>query len=145
MEDRPTGHYEYLFIPFGPCNAPVVFQTFVHKVLRECSNVFVFMYLDDILISCTSSASETTRKPAVHQGRKMWTVPVSFLGAIITANQVQMDPAKVSVVADWLTSDSCKKAQQFLGFANFYRKFIQTFSSVASPLHALTSSKTPFQ
>lgn len=38
-----------------------------------------------------------------------------------------------------------KKARQFLGFANFYRKFIQNFSSVASPLHALTSSKTPFQ
>jgi len=55
-----------------------------------------------------------------------------------------MDPAKVSAVAEWLTPDSCKKVQQFLGFANFYRRFIRGFSATAAPLHALTSPQVPF-
>lgn len=70
---------------------------------------------------------------------------VSFLGYVVTANKVQMDPDKVSAVANWPTPDSRKKVQQFLGFVNFYRKFIRNFDSVATPLHALTSSKIPFQ
>ena len=55
-----------------------------------------------------------------------------------------MDPAKVSAVADWPTPDSRKKVQQFIGFANFYRRFIRNFSAIASPLHALTSSRVQF-
>lgn len=70
---------------------------------------------------------------------------ISFLGYVVSANQVHMDSAKVSAVANWPTPNSRKKVKQFLGFANFYRKFIRNFSSVATPLHALTSSKVSFQ
>ena len=69
---------------------------------------------------------------------------VSFLGFIISPGQILMDPAKVSAVADWATPTNRKKVQQFLGFANFYRRFIRNFSSVAAPLHALTSSGVNF-
>jgi len=69
---------------------------------------------------------------------------VSFLGFIIAPGQIQMDPAKVSAVAQWPTPDNRKKVQQFLGFANFYRRFIRNFSAIASPLHALTSPQVPF-
>ena len=55
-----------------------------------------------------------------------------------------MDLAKVSTVAEWPTPDSCKKVQQFLRFAIFYRRFIRSFSSVAAPLHALISSQVQF-
>lgn len=56
-----------------------------------------------------------------------------------------MDPEKVSGVSGWPTPKSRKELQRFLGFANFYRKFIRNFSTVASPLHVLTSPKPTFQ
>ncbi len=48
--NTPTGHFEYLVMPFGLSNSPAVFQTLVNDVLRDVVNRFVFVYLDDILI-----------------------------------------------------------------------------------------------
>ena len=61
---------------------------------------------------------------------------VSFLGFIISEGRIQMDPKKVQAVWDWPTPRSIKETQSFLGFANFYRKFIQGFSSIAAPITA---------
>ena len=47
-------------------------------------------------------------------------------------------------MADWPTSTNRKQLQRFLGFANFYRRFIRGYSSVASSLTRLTSVKTKF-
>ena len=69
---------------------------------------------------------------------------ITFLGFIVSEDNIQMDPTKVSAVTGWPTPSTRKQLQQFLGFANFYRRFIRNFSSVAAPLHALTSSKARF-
>ena len=56
-----------------------------------------------------------------------------------------MDPKKVQAVWDWPVPRSIKETQSFLGFANFYRKFIRGFSSITAPFTALTrKSNTPF-
>ena len=70
---------------------------------------------------------------------------VSFLGFIVAPGRVQMDLAKVSAVAEWPTPDSHKKVQQFLGFANFHRRFVRGFSAIAALLHALTSTRVQFR
>lgn len=58
--------------------------------------------------------------------------------------QVQMDPAKVSAVTEWPAPTNLKQLQRFLGFANFYRRFIRNYSHLAAPLTALTSTSTTF-
>uniref|UniRef100_A0A8C1CA59 Gypsy retrotransposon integrase-like protein 1 n=1 Tax=Cyprinus carpio carpio TaxID=630221 RepID=A0A8C1CA59_CYPCA len=69
---------------------------------------------------------------------------VSFLGHIISVGGIRMDPAKVRAVSEWPAPDSRKALQRFLGFANFYRRFIRNFGQVAAPLTALTSTKVNF-
>ena len=154
--NTPSGHYEYLVMPFGLSNAPAVFQTLVNDVLRDMLNQFVFVYLDDILIF---SPDEETHVEHVRRVLKrllsnhlfakaekceFHVSSVTFLGFIVSEDNIQMDPTKVSAVTGWPTPSTRKQLQQFLGFANFYRRFIRNFSSVAAPLHALTSSKARF-
>ncbi len=74
---------------------------------------------------------------------EFYSTTVFFLGFILSCGSVQMDPSKVCAVLVWPHSDSLKQVQ--LGFANFYRRFIRGFGSIAEPLTALTRSGTPFQ
>uniref|UniRef100_A0A8C7WW06 Gypsy retrotransposon integrase-like protein 1 n=1 Tax=Oryzias sinensis TaxID=183150 RepID=A0A8C7WW06_9TELE len=154
--NTPLGHYEYLVMPFGLTNAPAVFQRLVNDVLRDFLNRFVFVYLDDILIY--------SRDPIQHKNHvrlvlsrllenqlyvkaekcQFHTNSIQFLGYIFEAGQVRPDPAKLEAVAQWEPPTTRKKLQQFLGFANFYRRFIRSYSSIAAPLTQLTSVSKPF-
>jgi len=69
---------------------------------------------------------------------------ISFLGFILFVNQFSMDSSNVEAVRDWPEHENRKALQRFLGFANFYQQFIRHYSSIASPLHHLTSSKVKF-
>lgn len=148
--NTPTGHYEYLVMPFGLTNAPAVFQALINDVLRDMLNKFVFVYLDDILIFSNSFQEHVQHVHKVLRhllDNHLYIKPekcqfhvsqVKFLGFVIEPGQIQMDPQKIQAVVDWPSPSSVKEVQRFLGFANFYRKFILNFSTVAAPLFALT-------
>ncbi len=154
--NTPTGHYEYLVLPFGLTNAPAVFQGMVNSVLGDMINQFVFVYLDDILIFSPSLQVHTQHVRQVLQRLlenqlyvkaekcEFHAQSVSFLGFIVSAGEIKPDPAKVDAVAKWPVPETRKALQRFLGFANFYRRFIRDFGQVAAPLTALTSTKVPF-
>uniref|UniRef100_A0AAY4A0C0 Gypsy retrotransposon integrase-like protein 1 n=1 Tax=Denticeps clupeoides TaxID=299321 RepID=A0AAY4A0C0_9TELE len=146
----PTGHWEYLVMPFGLCNAPAVFQHFINDVLRDMLGRWVFAYLDDILVYSQNEQDHVLHvravlkrllahqlyckleKCAFHQRS------TAFLGYTISTQGVAMDPQKVKAVTKWPQPTSLKQLQSFLGFANFYRRFIRGFSSVVAPLTTLT-------
>lgn len=71
-------------------------------------------------------------------------VPTVKFHSYITSGQVEADPEKISAVTDWPIPTSHKQLQRFLGFANFYRKFIYNYSLVVTPLTCLTLFKIPF-
>ena len=155
--NTPLGHFEYLVMPFGLTNAPAVFQAMVNDVLRDMLNRFVFVYLDDILVFSKSLAEHVQHVRLVLQRllenqlfvkaeKCEFHVPsTSYLGYIISEGQMSMDPSKVTAVSEWPQPTSRKHLQQFLGFANFYRRFIRDYSRVAAPLTALTSTTTRFK
>src|SRR5258706_10438071 len=63
---------------------------------------------------------------------------VDYLGLVISKDHVAMDPVKVQGVTDWPQPVKVKDIQSFIGFMNFYQRFIHDFSKIACPLHALT-------
>ena len=69
---------------------------------------------------------------------------VKYLGLIIAKGEIQIDPAKITAIANWEVSTCVKDVQSFLSFANFYRRFIKSFSQLASPLTALTQKDIKF-
>ncbi|KAL0149639.1 hypothetical protein M9458_055166 [Cirrhinus mrigala] len=127
----PTGNYETLVMPFGLCNSPSVFQQFINDVLRD---MLVLRRLLAHQLYCK------LEKCAFHQHT------TTFLGFVISSQGVAMDPQKLEAVRSWPLPTSLKQLQRFLGFVNFYRRFIQGFSATAAPLTALTkSSRGEFQ
>jgi len=140
---------EFLVMPFRLCNAPATFQELMNDVLRPFLRRFVLVFFDDILIYSSSLAEHLRHVHAVltmlHQHRLFvkrskcvfGVDSISYLGHIISAAGVAMDPDKVQAVADWPTPRSARAVRGFLGLAGYYRKFVKEFGTIAAPLTAL--------
>ncbi|KAL0192360.1 hypothetical protein M9458_010656 [Cirrhinus mrigala] len=144
-----SGHYEYRVMPFGLANSPSCFQSFVNEVFRDMLNRWVIVYIDDILVYSRSLPEHINHVRLVLQRLikhqlyakeekcEFHRDTISFLGYIISAEGVAMDEKKVRAVLKWPRPSTLRELQRFLGFANFYRRFIRHFSSVAAPLTAM--------
>ncbi len=149
-----SGHYEYLVMPFGLANSPSVFQAFMNDIFRDMLDRWVIVYIDDILIYSDTQEEHIRHVRSVlkrllqHQlyvkaeKCEFHRTNTSFLGYVISQDGVSMDDKKVQAVLDWPQPQTVKELQCFLGFANFYRRFIRNFSSIASPLTAMTKRNT---
>ncbi|SCV69279.1 BQ2448_2299 [Microbotryum intermedium] len=151
------GHFQYNVMPFELTNAPASFQNLINDVLSPYLDTFVIVYLDDILIYSKSQAEHVLHVQKVleklqeaqlfakatkcefHRDR------VEFLDYIVTNNGITMDESKVSSIKNWPLPKNVKDVQIFLGFANFYRRFIEGYSSVAHPLTRLTRKDIAFE
>ncbi|KAJ1593381.1 hypothetical protein NDA12_001126 [Ustilago hordei] len=143
------GLYEYLVMPFGLANAPAHFQSFINDIFRDIIGIYVVVYLDDFLIfSDTEEAHvkhvtkvltrlRSNRLFAKLSKCEFHTKTVEFLGYIIKPTGIEMDPEKVRTVKEWPMPESIHDIQRFLGFANFYRRFIAHFARIAKPLTSL--------
>ncbi|KAK3557192.1 hypothetical protein QTP70_024679 [Hemibagrus guttatus] len=147
------GHYEYCVMPYGLTNAPAVFQALINGVFQDLLGKGVIAYIDDILVYSTSMEEHVrhvrevlTRLQRHHLYVKLekcefHRTTVTFLGYVISRQGVEMDAFKVRAVTEWPAPATVWELQHFLGFANFYRKFIRNYSSVAGPLTSLLRGK----
>lgn len=152
------GLYEWLVTPFGLTNAPSTFQRYINWALRGYLDVFCSAYVDDILIFSDDLATHRQHVKQVLQRLREAGLRIdidkcdfeveqtTYLGFILKAGKgLQMDPRKVESVRAWETPRSVKGVRGFLGFANFYRRFIKDFSKEVAPLVELTKKDRPFQ
>jgi hypothetical protein len=150
------GHFEYMFMPFGLTNAPAVFQHLMNDIFQEYMDEFVVVYLDDILIFSKNQENHdkhvrlvfaTLREHGLYAKLEKYEFnksSVAFLGYVISLDGIFMDKLKVETIQCWATPSSVKDIQHFLGFANFYRRFIKGYSKITTPLTALTYKDKPF-
>ncbi len=145
------GHFEYQVLPFGLTNAPATFQAYINQALAEKLDVFCIVYLDDILIYTQDTGAKHVEavkwvldKLKQHglfvnlQKCRFSTDEVHFLGYVIAPSGVSMEEDRIQSVRDWPELKSVRDIQVFVGFANFYRRFIRGFSKIAAPLTELT-------
>jgi hypothetical protein len=150
------GLFETLVMPFGLSNAPATFQARINEVLRPFLDLYCTAYIDDILIYSDNllehrqhvkSVLQALREAGLHVDIKKCefeTQEVTYLGMIVSTSGVKMDPSKVSCIVNWEAPSNLKDVQAFLGFSNFYRRFIKGFSRIVKPLNELTKKDVKF-
>ena len=153
----PEGLFEFNVMPFGLCNAPATFQRLMNSVLAGLQWSTCLVYIDDIIIVGKTFDEHLKNLQHVFECLKQAGLKVqphkcqflqqevTFLGHVISPNGIAPDPAKTSKVEQWPTSTSATQVQQFLGLANYYRRFVKDFACRAKPLHQLTEKKTAFK
>ncbi|EUC55562.1 Transposon Tf2-1 polyprotein [Rhizoctonia solani AG-3 Rhs1AP] len=150
------GLFEYRVMPFGLCNAPAAFQHFMNDIFRDILDVYVVIYLDDILIFSKNQEDHVKHVQEVLKRLRdnscycnlekcfFFKSEVEYLGVIANGEGVRANPEKITKAVDWATPQSVKGVQEFLGFVNFYRRFIKDFNKIAFPLYKLLNKDVPW-
>jgi len=142
------GSFEPMVMFFGLTNSPATFQAIMNELLRDLINTGkVAVFIDDVIIR--TETEEGHDELVVEVIKRLeendlymkpekcrWKVrEVGFLGVVIGPERIKMEEEKVKGVLEWLTSKCVKDVQKFLGLANYYRRFIEGFASIARSLH----------
>jgi hypothetical protein len=151
------GHFEFLVLPFGLCNAPSTFMELMQRVFRDCVDEFVIVFMDDILVySKTAEAHaqhlrhvmKLLRENQLYAKRSkclFFQSRIKFLGHVITPDGISVDEEKITAIQRWPIPKNVSELRSFLGLAGYYRKFVRDFSQVALPLTLLLHSETKFE
>ena len=151
------GLYEFLVMPFGVTNAPAQFMNMMNDLLGDYLDDFVLVFLDDVLVY-----SADTEQHAKHLRKilgklreqhlyakaskcEMLKTSVEFLGQQISSGGMTPTEAKLKAVKDWTVPKDVRDVRSFLGFANYYRRFVKDFAAIADPLTTLTKKDVPWQ
>ena len=149
----PLGFYECVRMPFGLTNAPATFQRLMESCLGELHLNWCIIYLDDVIIFSENPEEHLIRLEGVFKKLRMaglklkpskcefFKDQITYLGHIVSKNGIATDPKKIQDVENWPTPATVTDVRSFLGFTNYYRKFILRYAQVSKPLHELTAGE----
>jgi RNase H-like domain found in reverse transcriptase/Reverse transcriptase (RNA-dependent DNA polymerase)/Integrase zinc binding domain/Chromo (CHRromatin Organisation MOdifier) domain/Retroviral aspartyl protease len=153
----PGAQWQYKVLCFGLANAPASYQRITSRLYHDQLGKSVLVYQDDILIY-----SKTAHEHLQHLEEALQILEkhnlkakmskchflqseVKYLGHIVGREGIKVDPEKVKVVKEWPQPQNIHKLRQFLGLANYFRRFIRNYSSIAAPLTRLTGATVPYE
>jgi len=135
---------------FGMCNSPVMFQAMMDSIFDDIiTGTIIIVYMDDMfvfekelptLIENTKKVLQRLRDNDLYLNPKkceFHKTKIKYLGMVIKEGKVSMDTSKLKGIQDWPIPTTVKQVRGFLGFGNFYRRFICNFSDIAQPLNEL--------
>lgn len=141
--------YQFTRLPFGLSNAPISFQQTMSTLLRGIVNKFVLVYIDDLIIFSETydehkrhleevfsrlRLANLTLKPSKCQFASS---SVEYLGHFLSEDGIRPNPEKTQCIQNFPVPTTQKQVRQFLGLAQYYRRFVKNFSKIATPLHNL--------
>lgn len=147
----PSGHYEYLRMPFGLNGAPATFQRALQSILSEEHRKICFVYLDDVIIFGKSKEEHNSRLDQVLTKLHDASVKLSkekcvfgsqevhFLGHVVNEQGIKTDPEKIRTILEWKQPENVGELVSFLGLASYYRQFVKNFAVIADPLESVVS------
>ena len=140
-------------MPFGITNALASFQSYIHGVLRLYLDITVIVYLDDVLVFLRNPSQHEKHvrevlKALLKAGlyaklsKCLFSVTcILFLGFILTDKGVEMEEDRILTILNRPEPESVREVQRFLGFANFYSRFVNEFFRIAQPLTDMTKGE----
>ena len=149
----PLGQFQWKVLCFGLTNAPATFQRVMNNIFREHIGKCVLVYLDDILVMSRTAEEHAMHLRIVFELLRQHQLKAKlskcefnkpelhFLGHVVGRDGVKVDPHKVAVIAKWPVPKNLKELQAFLGLGNYFRKFVEKYSTVVAPLTALTGKE----
>ncbi|MBW0519009.1 hypothetical protein O181_058724 [Austropuccinia psidii MF-1] len=149
------GSYEYVVIPFVLTNAPASLQNLVNDIFSDFFDIFVVVYLDDIMVFFSSEEEHVNHLASFLQGlrdNKLFSKAskcvfhpssVEYLG-YVSSDGLKMDSSKFQKILNWPQPKNIKAIQSFIGFANFYCFFIQNYCKKIIALTSRLKKDSPF-
>jgi hypothetical protein len=141
---------------FGLTNAPAHFTYLMNSVFMSELDKFVVVFIDDILIY-SKNEEEHARHLRIILTRlrehqlyakfskcAFWLEEIQFLGHVLSAKGIAVDPSKVKDILEWKPPTTVHQVQSFLGLAGYYRRFIPDFSKLVKPITSLLKNETKF-
>jgi Reverse transcriptase (RNA-dependent DNA polymerase)/RNase H-like domain found in reverse transcriptase/Integrase zinc binding domain/Chromo (CHRromatin Organisation MOdifier) domain/Retroviral aspartyl protease len=150
----PIGSFQFRVLAFGLSNSPAIFSKVMADIFKDCIGKFACIYMDDVLLYSKNEKEHLEHLEIVLkllQKHKLYAKlskcsfqkqSLKFLGHIVSDKGIQVDESKVAVINEWPRPQTVKEVRSFLGLANYFRRFVQGYSSLVAPMIQLTKLVT---
>ena len=148
----PLGFWEFNRLPFGLSNSPASYQRLMEDCLGDLHLTICFIFLDDLIIFSKTFEEHMERLAKVLQRLRecnlklspkkcfLFQEKVHYVGHVVSEKGIEPDQSKIDKVVNWPRPKTPEEVRQFIGFAGYYRKFVESFSQIAKPLTDLMPS-----
>jgi transposase InsO family protein len=150
------GSFRWTRMPYGLCNSPATFQRVMDTVMVDLDYKILLTYIDDVIVFSRDLETHVQRLQlvldALQKGHlkvkpskvKLLQTEVSVLGFKVSNQGLSTQEDKVEAIKTWPTPRSLQQTRSFIGLAQYYRKFVPHFATIAEPLHALSKKGARF-